>query len=569
MINAGVLLYIGELFTNLWHNKSMNRLFSTLKRAWARVSAFSAPNWRRFRKLPMWAQIVSGIVLVVALGGLVALARGGASANDSNAARTVTVQSVASLNGTSDGVEVLGSVRSVAEADILAQSSGTVTAVHGKVGQSVPAGYIIASLDNAAQAAAVLQAQGAYEGALAARNATALQSGNAAGSFTEAQTSARNTYRSTYTSLDSALQNQVDTLFGGATPIGPQLLISDPATGTQLERQRYAIAQTMDIWRDSLATSDSAGPEALLSSAQSTVQTVSTFLTTLAHAANTSGSGATATQLSNLATARATVDGLLASISAARDTYRAKKTAAEVAQTQSDSTNTDVASADATVKQALGSLRAAQAAYEKTVIRAPIAGTLNFMSLHVGDYATAMTHVATVARNNALEVVAYLSDADRDRVAVGDTVMVEGKYKAVVTSVAPALDPTTKQTEVDMAIAGDAGDLVDGESVHIGLPTPTATPSKTAASPNTATTTASANTTILLPLAAVKLRTTDRVVFTVATDGALVAHKVEIGDVIGDRIAILSGVTPDLKIVTDARGLSEGEKVTVATSTAQ
>ncbi len=72
---------------------------------------------------------------------------------------------------------------------------------------------------------------------------------------------------------------------------------------------------------------------------------------------------------------------------------------------------------------------------------------------------------------------------------------------------------------------------------------------------------------ILLPLSAVKLRSDDRIVFTVDEKNQLVSHQVVIGDVIGDRIEIISGVSPDLIIVTEARGLSEGQKVIVATST--
>ena len=55
-----------------------------------------------------------------------------------------------------------------------------------------------------------------------------------------------------------------------------------------------------------------------------------------------------------------------------------------------------------------------------------------------------------------------------------------------------------------------------------------------------------------------------RIVFSVGEDGRLVAHHVEIGEVRGDRLEILSPLPLDLRIVTDARGLSEGELVNVA-----
>jgi RND family efflux transporter MFP subunit len=208
--------------------------------------------------------------------------------------------------------------------------------------------------------------------------------------------------------------------------------------------------------------------------------------------------------------------------------------------------------ADASVKTALGSLRAAQAILEKTLIRAPIGGTVNFFPIHVGDYVTPLMHVATVAQNGALEIVAFVSENTRADLVVGQKVKVEDKYDAVVTSISPALDPVTKQIEVHIALTGKS-DLIDGQSVHIAI-------SSTAPVAVTAPTGP-----LLLPLTAVKLTPSARVVFTVGEDGRLVSHAVEIGDVVGDRIEVLTALPGELRIVTDARGLSEGQKVQVAT----
>jgi hypothetical protein len=56
------------------------------------------------------------------------------------------------------------------------------------------------------------------------------------------------------------------------------------------------------------------------------------------------------------------------------------------------------------------------------------------------------------------------------------------------------------------------------------------------------------------------------VVFSIGEDGRLLSHSVQIGDVRGDRIEVLTPLPQELRIVTDARGLSEGQKVTVADS---
>jgi multidrug efflux pump subunit AcrA (membrane-fusion protein) len=542
-----------------------------MKKLVSQVQKFIKKWWKKYRELSLWAQIAMGVAVVVLVLGGSMFIKGNGTATESTSLRTVTIKKISAFGGNDNGVSVIGSVRSVTQADILAQSGGTVTAVNTKIGATVPAGYVIASLDNAAQSAAVLQAQGGYQAAVAARNAAQLQSGNAGTSFSEAQTVARNTYESTYSSLQSALQNDIDTLFGGATPIGPQLEISDPITGTDLVRRRQAITNMMLTWQQSIATDASVDPEVLLNNAQTNLNMVVPFVTELSTAAHASGSNATPAQLTALATGNAAINVLVSGLSTERDSYNAKLTAAQVAQTQTGSSNTDVASADAAVTEALGSLRAAQAAYEKTVVRAPIGGTVNYLSLHVGDAVSLNQKVVTVARNNALEVVMYLSQGDSNRIAVGDTVtMTSGNsadaaasYKGVVTTISPALDPVTKQIEVDVAV-NDGSDLVNGESVQVVLPSIVAAlPAKQ----NTATTTP-ATSNIELPLTAVKLLPNERDVFSVDATGHLVANQVQIGDVLGDLIEVMTPLDPNLEIVTDARGLSAGDMVLIASSTA-
>jgi multidrug efflux pump subunit AcrA (membrane-fusion protein) len=53
------------------------------------------------------------------------------------------------------------------------------------------------------------------------------------------------------------------------------------------------------------------------------------------------------------------------------------------------------------------------------------------------------------------------------------------------------------------------------------------------------------------------------VIFTVDYENKLVSHDVKIGRLLGDRVEILSGLTNDMKIVEDARGLRDGEIVVV------
>lgn len=504
-----------------------------LKTAWDATSRKVVALWRRFRSWKLWQQGAAVLVVLGLLCWLVSLFSGGAPVSSENVLPTVSVAEVGSLSGSGTGVNVVGTVRSESEANILAESSGTVVAVHAVLGQAVPAGYAIAELENASQAAAVLQAKGAYDAAVAARGAASLP---------EAKTSAVDTYQTAYVTLDTDFQNYIDAFFGTPTSYGPALKISAGAEAdtTGLSRRRADFDTVMAAWQADLPNAASEDPQALLDKAFTTTQSVSVFLNDLARVANDRASGATVEQLAALSTARGSVTTLLATISAARTTYRSSSTGA-------------TAGADASVETALGALRGAQANFEKTIVRAPIGGSVNFLSVHTGDYVTTLTHVATVAQNGALEIILNVSGDNRNALTVGGKVRIEGGGTGVITSISPALNPETKQIEVHVAVT-DGTNLENGESVgvtfaDIAAPTPTASTGP-----------------LLLPLTTLKLTPSARVVFSVA-DGRLVAHPVEIGDVHGDRIEVLTTLPVDLSIVTDARGLSEGEKVNVATST--
>lgn len=508
----------------------MTSIFSGLHNVVRGVFGRAAGVWRRYRRLRKPYQIIIGALVIGAVVfGLNAL-RGGSQVEQVSAGRTVTLVSVGELSNTEGTVNLYGTVRSVTEAKILAQSGGVVRAVHTTIGSRVSAGAIIAELENASERAAVLSAEGAYEAAVAAQSAT---------SPTDVKTTALNAYKSGYNTLDTVLQAYVDLFFGEATPYGPQLLISAPMYDYgELSTERREIGDAVEAYQRSLATADSTNPATLLASASTVAQETYAFLNRLATAANDSNSAATAEQLAALSTARTSINTLLATLVGAQEAYRAGSV-------------TTTSTTEAGVKQALGALRSAQAALERTMVRAPIAGQINFLSIRVGDYVTNLQHVTTVAQNGSLEVVAYVSEDNRNLLVAGGKVEVEGAYDGVITSVSPALDPTTKQIEVRMAVTG-TNDLVNGQSVTISLPGAPVAETPVDAGP------------LLLPLSAVKLRLGDRVVFTVDEESRLVAHTVEVGEVRGDRIEIRSSLDRTMLIVSDARGLAEGEAVKVA-----
>lgn len=505
----------------------MQKFISALRGIGSRVMTLIRPLQRRFNALPRWGKIVAAVVLIIVVIGGFAILRGSDKSTTTENLRSVTLRSVAELSGNGSAGSVLGTVRARAEATILTETAGTVERVNTTLGARVPAGFILIELENASERAAVLQAEGAYDSAVAAR---------ASVSPVDDDASARNVYRTTFSSIDTMIENDVDLFFGAQTPVGPDLLIN-PANGDSetLSRQRTEIDHMMDSWREALSSAGTRDPELLLEEAESNVREVESFVEDIAIAANRSNSRATTAQIAALASARAEIQATLSLITNERTSYRRGSTGS-------------TASVDAGVKSALGTLRFAQANLEKTRVRAPIAGTVNFLPAMVGDYLTGFTHAATVAENSALEIVGYVSEDDRATLTVGTTVTIEESFAGLVTSISPALDPVAKQIEVHIALTGE-NDLVNGQSVRVLLPN---APTETVSGP------------LYLPLASVKLRADDRVVFSVNAEGRLEATVVDIGMVRGDSIEILTPLDSALRIVSDARGLAEGERVNVA-----
>jgi hypothetical protein len=70
---------------------------------------------------------------------------------------------------------------------------------------------------------------------------------------------------------------------------------------------------------------------------------------------------------------------------------------------------------------------------------------------------------------------------------------------------------------------------------------------------------------ISIPLRAIKVLPRGLAVFTVDDEGIVQAVPVVEGPIVGTRMLIRGDIDPDLRIITDARGVQEGVEVEVTT----
>lgn len=519
------------------------------------------------RVKPRYA-VIGGIVLVGVLIGAQAFLRSDAATVDTlSQVPHVQVQTVADLSAASAPLPVTGTVTSLSRATILAQTSGEVVSLSRSLGDSVRAGAVIGSFENSSQQAAVLQAQGAYDAAEAAyekaENTTAqnsaISSNSAGANAATALTAATNALSSTYSALDDAIHTRADQLFSNPRTSSPTLSITvpDSVLVNSLQSDRMALEDSLGAAAALSGKTTAASVDAHITSMTATAQKSVSFLNDLIKAVNetppsqnTSAATLSGYQLS-LATARTEAVTAITSLTAAKSSYDAAVAGASTAANSATSASgSDLASAAAYVKQAQGTLNAAEAALEKTVIRSPISGTIVSLPVTRGDYVSAFSQVAVVSNPGALYVDAAVTSDDAKTLAVGSSALVGGTTKGVITFIAPALDPLSNKIEVKVGLPDGSAGLTDGSVVALSLSRAVV---KQDAAPLS----------ITIPITAVKVLPSGAAVFTVTASSTLQAQPVALGSILGDRIVILSGLTATTSIVTDARGHTDGEAVIV------
>ncbi|MCR4286378.1 MAG: efflux RND transporter periplasmic adaptor subunit [Candidatus Kaiserbacteria bacterium] len=444
--------------------------------------------------------------------------------------------------GNESSFSIVGTVRAVSEANLQAEAGGRITSVFVSIGDPVNAGTVLGTIENSAEYASLLQAQGAYDSALASN----LQSNS---SLEEMKVKVRNTYRDTFSTAEDVIRNLTDDFFQNPTSKNRGFRLGGAIGASQFNEDRGEIEIILTTWSDHIATNYEGMSETdMLRDAESGIVTINDFTARLAliiadYDANTYFTKEKlAVYKTRLAGARASLDGALASISVTRSAYNQALISA----------SPDTASqSSALLKSALGALRGAQANYEKTIVRTPISGTVNALYLKQGEYISAGQPAGIVASNGSLEITTAVGEKDLEYIKIGDAVRINNTASGTVTRIAPAIDPNTGKSEVK--ISTDASlTLKNGSTVSITLSHKTNDTKDT--------------TVMVIPLKALKMLASGSLVFSVSNTQTLISHPVTLGALRGDSVEIVSGLTPDSIIVTDARGLKEGDTVSVTSN---
>lgn len=471
--------------------------------------------------------------------------------DESDTRREVTVVRAGDLSGR-EPLTMIGEVRSISEALVAPDISGTIVGVYRSLGDVVGAGSIIAELKNDTQKAAVLQARAALEKAKSGTDAGSLGITNAETSYKGAEESALATMQTAIATIYDAVRRKADAVFSEPESNQPKIIVTVSNSQIGLNAENRRLSMRTILARHATLTLPTSGNVQIVELEQlvDEVGEVQAFLSTLNSALSGAVSNPSVTD-AQIALYRGEISGALASVNALRsaltgtiELLQAKRSAIDIAKKNlalnPSGESADVLAAEANLSSALAQL-------EKTIIRAPISGTINRLDLEVGNFVNASVPVVYITNTRGLEVVAYVAARDLADIQVGAPVTIAGLTSGTVVRKAQALDPATKKAEIRVGISGNP-DLVSGQSVTIEV-------AREGIKNDSVT--------LSIPIAAVKITSEGPVVFSVSELQTLVEHPVTLGTLRGAKVDIESGISADLMIVEDARGLKAREEVLI------
>ncbi len=462
----------------------------------------------------------------------------------------VSLRAVQDINFTSEFTSV-GTVQAVSEASLQTEAGGRVTAVNTEIGKTVGAGTVIASIENSSERASVLQAEGAYEAAVAGAAQSNVGVNEAEIGVTAANNAAVNTFRTAYLDATSIITDSIDKLFTNPNSAVPGVKIGGTSLTSTLNQTRVELQSIMPDWQREADTLDAKDNLlAALSKARANTQKIADLVDTIIVVINDEDVSNTFTDAELTAFSvefsgiRSQLNITLNSIANAETSIKSAKESLD--RVELGGTSGVVSSANAQVKIALGSLRSAQSNLEKTLVRTPISGVVNALYLKAGDYVSPGQPAAIIANNNGLEIVTSVSEDDKDKLNIGQEVVIDKTSRGVITAIAGAVDPTTGKIAVKVSVE-DNSELKNGSTVALEF-------SQTSQEDNSE---------IIVPLSAIKMTGSGPVAFKLGTDNRLESLPLTLGTIQGDSVVVSEGLALDTVIVLDARGLKAGEEVTV------
>lgn len=234
-----------------------------------------------------------------------------------------------------------------------------------------------------------------------------------------------------------------------------------------------------------------------------------------------------------------TVDQLQAAYNAAQEALKARKRALEASRTSLNASRTSLGA----------SQRSMQTVQENTILRSPISGVVTARNYDAGDLPGGP--ILTIQQMNPLKVIVNVNEEEFPKVRIGMPVTitfdaVPGEtFNGSVYTINPEIDQATRTFKVEVTISNGAGKVSAGMFARVKFNYGTV------------------NHIVVPDRAVVKMQGAGtRYVFVYNPNGTVRYVEVKLGQRLGDRYEILSGLSSgDRVVIAGQSRLTDGTKV--------
>lgn len=467
---------------------------------------------------------------------------------DSKKIKEVDYALVSNIINENSSLALVGRVESQSEAVLKTEVSGPISSVNVKLGDYVYAGQTIASIKNSLEYSSILSAQASLKSAQA--NLDKL-TGNSDQNLSIVKNAIRNLYA---ISSDSVL-GKTDQFFENPDLRFPEYrpYLKDFQTEQDIENFRVRVGDVLENWKTSIDNvndvDDFQSLEKLVLESQEYSIVIQDFLGDVNFALSNSESDSIYSESdlsvfkTNASNSRSSVNSSLSSM---LSNYNTLKSQISV----DGNAGQDVKIAQANVQQAEASLIAAQSNYAKTLVTSPINGVVNTINIKLGDFVSVQQEVAQIIGNGELEIVTSVNQEEKDNLKVGDNVIIDNNITGKISRIAPAVSFLTQKIEVRI-IPDTNENLSNDQSVKIEIIR------------ESEIETGNEIQEIILPLSAIKITNDGNYVYQLDNENKIISKEIELGNILGNKVVINSGLNIDEKIILDVRGLKIGQEVLI------
>ncbi|HUX35704.1 MAG TPA: efflux RND transporter periplasmic adaptor subunit [Candidatus Paceibacterota bacterium] len=342
-------------------------------------------------------------IIVLIIAGFVYFGRGNGTNVETTKVERRTI---------TEEVSATGNVTPIESVDLAFEINGRISSINAKVGDTVGAGQVIASLDSSELNTELDKAKADLASQQATLEKAQVDLNNYYGNII-------NTVNSAYTSANDAIRIKIDALFTDDETDNPKLVF-DPFNSQDkidAQNQRIAISGMLNSWITQInalgASTSQPDLETALSNAQNNLNATYDFLNLLMNATINSPSLSVSTLITyktDINDARSEIDSASSAVTALMQNISLQKAVI----------NSDQAS----IKSYQAGVDNINAQLSKTALRSPISGTVTRQDAKVGEIASANSVVASVISAGNYEIDSYIPEVDIARVKVGNSAKV-------------------------------------------------------------------------------------------------------------------------------------------------